>query len=433
VTRKSVRDYADAMRRRYLGAKKRERGRLLDEFCLTTGYHRKSAIRVLGQWTTARPDRRGRERQYGPAVAAALKGLWEASDHLCSKRLAPFLPTLVGALERHGALVLDDTVRAQVLQVAPATIDRLLRPMRPTGRRRPYSQGTASSQLKAQIPLRTFGEWTDVTPGDVQIDLVLHCGESTDVFSLTTLDLVDVATGWTDCAVVWGKGQERVGTAVHHARERLPFALQALHCDNGSEFLNTLLYPWSQQEGIRFTRGRPYKKNDQAYVEQRNWSVVRRLVGYGRYSTRAAEAAFEQLYRVVRPYVNFFQPIRKLVSKERSGAKVVKRYDMAQTPYQRLLASGVLTDVQQASLDRAFQRLNPLQLRAEISRRLDALWELEDRPTRASVTAEPRSALPDNREYAQLSTYPPPGQREKKERSKERKEKGATTTTAING
>lgn len=189
------------------------------------------------------------------------------------------------------------------------------------------------------MPVRTFGEWADVTPGALQADLVFHCGQELAGQHLTTLLAIDVATGWTECQAVWGKGQQRVGSAVHHVRTRLPFPLRELHTDNGGEFLNHVLYPWCQQEGIRFTRGRPYKKNDQAYVEQRNWLVVRRLVGYDRYSSQAAYRQLTQLYGLVRLYLNFFQPLRKLLAKERVDGRVQKVYNRAQTPYQRVVAS----------------------------------------------------------------------------------------------
>jgi transposase InsO family protein len=233
--------------------------------------------------------------------------------------------------------------------------------------------------------VRTFGEWAEVAAGSLQADLVAHCGESTLGFYLNTLVAVDVATSWTECRAVWGKGQERVGTAVHHVRQALPFPLRELHTDNGSEFLNEVLYPWCRREGIRFTRGRPYKKNDQAYVEQKNWSVPRRLIGYDRYSSKAALQALEELYRPLCEYVNFFQPVRKLVAKERDGAKVRKRFDRAQTPYQRLLAAGVLGGEERQKLERLYGRLNPVRLQREIAERLEALWNQaeEDGPLKA--------------------------------------------------
>jgi hypothetical protein len=219
----------------------------------------------------------------------------------------------------------------------------------------------------------------------MQADLVAHCGESTAGFYLTTLTLVDVATGWTEVEAIWGKGQERVAGGVRRIRERLPFALRELHTDNGGEFVNHLLYPWCQREGIRLTRGRPYRKNDQAWVEQRNWQVVRRLVGYDRYATRAAHAQLGRLYETVPAYLNFLQPIRKLTGKARDGAKVIKRYDPARTPYRRLLLADILTPTQRERLERFHQRLDPTAVRARIDADLAALWQLAEplprRPT----------------------------------------------------
>ena len=178
---------------------------------------------------------------------------------------------------------------------------------------------------------------------------------------------------------MWGKGHKRVGSAVHFVRQALPMPLRSLQPDNGGEFLNHILVPWCRGERIAFTRGRPYRKNDQAYVEQKNGSVLRRYIGYDRYGTRAAFAALKTVHELLRLYVNFFQPVRKLLSKERHGARVVKRYDRAQTPYRRLLASGILTPERSAALTAEYHRLNPRQLRADLQSRLDALWKLADR------------------------------------------------------
>ena len=258
-------------------------------------------------------------------------------------------------------------------------MDRLLKPYRRIGLRRPYTTKRSSGALKALIPIRTFGEWTEVKPGSLQVDLVAHCGESTEGFYLNTLVAVDVATSWCECEAIWGKGKERVGTGVHKTRTRLPFPLEEIHTDNGSEFINDILYPWCKKERIRFTRGRSYKKNDQAYVEQKNWSVPRRLIGYDRYSTKAAYEQMQRLYENVRLYVNFFQPVSKLVSKERVGAKVKKRYDKAQTPYQRLLEAGVLGEAERQALEQLYRSLNPVELRAKIDRELEVLWRMADR------------------------------------------------------
>ena len=369
----SVQEYLERMRERYRGASKRQRGALLDEVCAVTGYHRKASIRAVGRTTAARKGGRGRAVVYGVAVVDALVQLWEASDRLCSKRLVGVLPELVEALERHDELALDPAVRAAVLRMSPATMDRRLGPTRRRLGRRPFTQTPSAGALRALVPLRTFGDWSEVTPGACQADLVAHCGETTEGFYLTTLMLVDVATSWQDFDVVWGKDYLHVRGAVHFAQQRLPMPLLELHTDNGGEFLNYPLQEYCRAAGIRTSRGRPYRKNDQAFVEQRNGSVVRRWVGYDRYRSKAACTLLHRLYAALRPYVNFFQPVQKLVHKERERAKVHKRYDAPRTPYQRLLASGVLSSDQQAALTTQYQALNPAALRREIAACLDAL------------------------------------------------------------
>ncbi len=375
----SVREYAESLRPRYHLASRRDKSRLVDEFCRVTDRDRKVAIRLLRHPPTRAHRRAGRPRQYLSTLRPVLEEVWEASDYLCSKRLAPFLPELLETLERHDEVTLSAEQRTALLRISPATIDRLLGPVRRQHRR--HGLATTSpglAALRAQVPLRTFGEWTNVPPGHLQADLLAHCGESTYGFSLTSLLAIDVATGWTELQAVWGKGHQRVSTAVHLARQALPMPLLSLHSDNGGEFLNHILIPWCRDERIAFTRGRPYRKNDQAYAEQRNGAVLRRYIGYDRYCTRAALRALQAVHEVLRLYVNFFQPIRKLVSKERHGARVVKRDDRAQTPYRRLLASGILTPERRAALAAQYHQLNPRQLRADLQTRLDALWKLAD-------------------------------------------------------
>jgi transposase InsO family protein len=379
VTSESVREYLAAMRRRYQDAPKATKSRLLDEVCAVTGHHRKAAIRALNRPPRAAArGRRGRPQVYAPAIVPALVELWQLSDRLCGKRLAPFLPELLDSLLRHNELALAPEVVEQLLQLSPATIDRLLRRERQRLPASPLRQSRALSTVSQLVPVRTFGEWTDVAPGALQADLVLHSGASTSGFHLTTLVAVDVASGWTECQAVWGKGKGRVGGAIHRVRERLPMSLLSLHTDNGGEFLNQILYPWCVEAGITFTRGRPYKKNDRAYVEQRNWLVVRRLVGYDRYATKAAYVLLQRLYADLRLYLNYFQPGRKLITKERDGARLTKRYDVAQTPYRRLLASGVLTETAQTQLQAEYERINPVRLKARIDATLEALWDVAE-------------------------------------------------------
>jgi len=382
VTRRSIVEYAKALRERYFKATRGEKGKMLDEFTQVTGLHRKAAIRLLNRLSLSGVGkRRGRPRKYGVGAAEALRVVWESSDRLCSKRLQPFLPEMVKVLRQHGEQVIDAATEAQLCRMSPSTIDRLLRPHRRLGGRRGLTTTKPGSLLKKSIPIRTFADWQENKPGFLEIDLVAHCGESTEGFYLNTLCAVDVASGWSECLPVWGKGQVRVRSAVHRVRQRLPFALLGVDSDNGSEFINQCFYTYCRQEKITFTRSRAYKKNDSCHVEQKNGNVVRRLVGYDRYTSKAAYQCLERLYDGVRLYLNFFQPTMKLVSKTRHGAKVNKVYDTARTPYQRLLEAGVLTEAKKRQeLAATYHGLNPVRLLKQINSNLEQLWQMAQRP-----------------------------------------------------
>jgi hypothetical protein len=381
MTRGSIQEYIEAVRVRYLLASKKEKGRILDEFTKVTGCHRKTAIRLLHHRNRPRMNRkRGRPRRYNTDVVGALRIAWEATDRLCSKRLQPFLPELVKILRRNGEKTMRTEIEAELCRMSPSTIDRLLRSYRRLGGRRPLTTTRPGSILKNSIPIRTFADWEENRSGFLEVDLVPHCGDSADGFYLTTLSTVDVASGWSECVGVWGKGQERVGGAVHRVRQRLPFPLLGLDSDNGGEFINQHLYTYCHRGRITFTRSRSYKKNDSCHVEQKNWSVVRRLIGYDRYSSHAALETLNRLYELLRHYVNFFQPVMKLVSKTRHGAKVHKVYDKARTPYQRLLEAGVLTETKQQELAATYHGLNPVLLLKQINENLECLWRLAERP-----------------------------------------------------
>ena len=382
MTRGSVREYAAAVRERYRLASREEKGEILDEFERVTGYHRKAAIRLLTGKRERSTGRRGRPRRYSNLLQP-LKVIWEASDRLCSKRLQPFIPEMARVMREQGEQHLDAGLEGQLCQMSAATIDRLLRPYRRLGGRKPFSTTKPGSLLKSAIPIRTFADWQENTPGFTEVDLVAHCGESTEGFYLNTLSAVDVASGWIECLPVWGKGQDRVGGAIHRLRQRLPFDLLGLDSDNGGEFINQQLYTYCQKHKITFTRSRSYKKNDSCHVEQKNWSVVRCLVGYDRYTTKAAYECLERVYCDVRLYMNFFQPTMKLWSKTRHGARVHKVYERAQTPYQRLRKTGVLNMEKQAELAAEYRRLNPVQLLKRINGNLEQLWRLAVRPTTA--------------------------------------------------
>lgn len=390
VQQQSKHELVAAIRPRYAQASRAEQGRMLDEFVAATGYHRKHAIRLLRHGPPpSRTGRGGRPRVYSALVVGALRQVAEASDWLCGKRLAPFLGELVPALETEGALRLEPPVRERLLGMSAATIDRRLRPFRL--HLRPHGRATTKpgTLLKAQVPIQTYTPWEDQRPGFVEVDLVAHCGTSTAGHYLTTLTVTDVATGWTECVGVWGKGQAAVFGGLERVRGRLPCALLGIDSDNGSEFLNAHLVRYCQAEQITFTRSRPYWKNDQAHVEQKNWSAVRRHVGYERYASQAALAQLNRVYDLLRLWLNHWQPVLKLIGKERHGARVTKRYDRAQTPYQRVLAAGVLDEVARHRLVQEHRQRGPARLRRDLDQALEQLWQLSERAPLVLPTREP--------------------------------------------
>ncbi len=380
MTRRSILEYADAVRGRYLRSSKKVKTRILEEFVATTRLHRKAVIRLLNRRSRpVGPRKSGRPRLYTLEVAAALKVAWEATDRLCSKRFRPFLPEMVRIMKEKGELNITEEAEAQLCRMSASTIDRMLRRWRGNGRRRGLTTTKPGTLLKNAIPVRTFSDWSETKPGFLEVDLVAHCGDSTEGFYLTTLSAVDVATGWYEPVAVWGKGQDRVGGAVYDVRKRLPMPLLGLDSDNGSEFINQSLYGYCRRNSITFTRSRSYKKNDSCHVEQKNWSVVRRVIGYDRFNSKVALETLADVYTLLRLYVNFFQPVLKLVGKSRHGAKVHKVYDTAQTPYQRLLRSGVLAEDKKRELAAIYGALNPVTLLQQIRKTVEHLWTLAER------------------------------------------------------
>jgi hypothetical protein len=380
VKQASKHELAGAVRERYLRADRRGKAAILDEFVASTGYHRKAAIRLLRQGPPPkRQGHGGRPRRYSSVVVGALRVAAEVSGWLCGKRLAPFLEELVPALEAERALALSDDDRAVLVAMSPATVDRRLAPFR--RQLRPHGRGTTKpgTLLKQQIPVHTYTPWEEERAGFLEIDLVAHCGTTTAGHYLNTLVATDVATGWTECEAIWGKGQVAVVEALEQIRDRLPFPLLGLDSDNGSEFLNALLLRWCTAQRLTFTRSRPYWKNDQAHVEQKNWSVVRKLIGYDRYESREALAALQAVYVPLRLWTNHWQPALKLVGKERDGARVRKRYDTARTPYRRALAATDLTATARHRLDDEHAASGPVALRRRLDDAILALGRLHAR------------------------------------------------------
>lgn len=376
MTQASVAELVNTWRPRYLRASRKEKTKILDEFVALTGYHRKAAIRLLRKGRKPqRWDRRGRPRIYTNQVKAALIEVWEVCGQICSKRLAPFLPEIVAVLEREGELKLPPDTKRLLVRMSAATIDRLLRTHRPKGLRGRCTT-KPGSLLKEKIPVRTFADWNDARPGFLEMDLVAHCGQTTAGEYLHTLNAVDVATGWCEPEALPNRSQHAVKEALDRMQKRMPFPLLGMDSDNDSAFINHNLVRYCDREKITFTRSREYKKNDQAHVEQKNWTAVRQLIGYDRYESAETLTLFEAIYTDWRLYLNFFQPVRKLMAKERVGSKVRKRYDRAQTPCQRVLASTEVDEVGKERLRELYRTLNPVALRRRIDENLEKLWRL---------------------------------------------------------
>lgn len=379
VRRESKHELAAGWHGRYLKADRRERSRLLDEFVALTGCHRKYACGLLKYGPPdprVRSRKRGRPVLYGPAVLSALAVAAEAASWICGKRLAPFMAELVEALEGEGALVLSTEVRTRLLAMKAATMDRRLGTLRALHKPRGIATTRPGSLLRRQVPVRTYTPWDEQVPGFLEVDTVAHCGTTTEGEYICTLNVTDLATGWTEPWAVMGKTQRAVQAALEEIRVRMPFALLGIDFDNGSEFLNGHLIRYCQAEGITYTRCRAYHKDDQAHIEQKNWSVVRQFVGYDRYESAAALVQMRRVYEFVRLYVNLYQPAMKLVGKERQGSKVRKCYDQARTPFRRAIEAGVIDGARRAELEGLMATHGPLGLKRRIDAELDKLWRL---------------------------------------------------------
>jgi hypothetical protein len=389
-------EYLQAICPRYRAASRREKGRILDEFCQVTGYHRKSALRRLNGRRPSAPRgrRRGRPLVYGPAMASALREIWTAAGYPWSVRLRALLPLWLPWARRR--LRLTPGVCQQLQAVSSRQIDRVLRPAKRTLKTRRYGRTKPGTLLKHHIPVKT-DRWDVGAPGFTETDLVAHAGGRGDGEFAHSLNVTDIHTTWNETRAVLGRGEIAVQEALDEIRQVLPFRLRGIDTDNGSEFINDHLYRYCQAHEIQFTRGRPYKKDDNAHIEQKNWTHVRKVVGYLRYDRPTAVAALNDLYRhELRLLQNLFLPSVKLVRKERVGARVRRRYDTPRTPLDRVQACPAVDAVAVARLLALRDQLDPFALAATIDRKLARLEALATpgraplRPTAAAVTRRPR-------------------------------------------
>jgi hypothetical protein len=386
VTPAARREYVRALRPRYTLAPRRAKPAILDEFCATTGYHRKYAITLLNcPPRTHRQQRRRRSRTYSEPVIAILAAIWEAAGYPWSSRLHALLPLWLPWARRR--LAIPPALERRLRMISPRTIDRRPQSRKSQIRRRLYARTKPGSLLKHHIPIRTE-HWDVTTPGFIEVDLVSHSGPWGEGDFLQSLNLTDIHTGWVESRAVLGKTQRTIRAAVAELRAALPFPLRGLDSDNGSEFINTCLFQYCQAHQIPFTRSRPYKKDDNAHVEQKNWTHVRRLLGWDRYDSPQAQGAINALYRnELRLMMNLYQPSVKLVRKARVGSRLHRRYDRPQTPLDRLLASGKGDPNQLRALQRLRTRLDPFALAEAIEHKLQLIYHLANR------RPSPRAAL----------------------------------------
>jgi hypothetical protein len=408
VSARAKREYVEAIYGRYRQANRPGKRRILDEFCAVTGYHRKAAIRVLNGPApgAARPAPRRRLR-YAPSVIEALRQIWAAAGYPWSVRLKALLPLWLPWARRR--LRLRPRVEQQLVRISPRQMDRRLAPHRRELVKRLYGRTKPGTLLKHHIPLKT-DRWDVATPGFTEIDLVAHCGSLGDGEFVHSLNLTDIHTTWVETAAVLGKGQAAVQAALEELRQALPFRLCGIDSDNGSEFINQHLWDYCQAREIQFTRGRPYKKDDNAHIEQKNWTHVRKLLGYVRYDTPAAREAIHALYRQeLRLLQNLFLPSVKLLRKERVGARVRRRYDVPRTPLERVLVSADLAPARAAELRRQRDRLDPFALAQVIERKLERIYALAN-PRHSAPSgspSEPARSVP-RRVTRRLSINPSP-------------------------
>lgn len=382
MSHKARREYFRAIHGRYQKGDRKSRQAILNEFCLNTGYHRKYAIRLLngsspGAGGKSRRVRRKRAPSYGPRTLAVLTAVWEAAGYPWSVRLKAILPTWMPWIRKR--FKIGRAVEQELLAISPRQMDRRLRDQKRQARRRLYGRTQPGLLLKHQIAVRTE-HWDVRGPGFTEIDLVAHSGNSGAGEFGHTLNVTDIHSGWTESRAILGRSQLAVLTAIQEVEQALPFTLRGVDCDNGSEFINWNLQAWCRGKNIQLTRGRPYKKDDNAHVEQKNWTHVRKLLGWDRYDSGAAVEAINDLYRQeLRWLLNFYLPSVKLMKKARVGSKLRRVYDAPQTPLERVARSGYAEASRLAELTKLKSRWDPFELARTIDRKLKRIYELANR------------------------------------------------------
>jgi len=379
MTMPSKREYVGLVQERYKDATKEQKGVILGEFCNTLSVHRKSAIRLLNASKSngrQKPKKRGAKPKYDePLIWEILTDIWKATNLPCAKRLHAILPLW---LPHYQKFIIADDITEKLETISASTIDRLMA----TERNKHNKLGLATTKpgtiIKKHIPIKT-NQWDETQPGFIEADTVAHCGNSTAGMFVFTVNCVDIATEWTEQRAVWGKGELGVKNALESIERTLPFEIKGFDCDNGSEFLNWHLIKHftDRKRPVQFTRSRPYHKNDNAHIENKNWTHVRQYIGYERFDKSELTDLINDLYiNEWRDYFNFFIPSVKLINKKRIGSKIIKQHDNPKTPFQRCLESEYISEETKQNLKQRYQQMNPFELHKQIKNKIKNIWEV---------------------------------------------------------
>jgi len=386
----SRKQYLKVLMDRYVKTDRRGKGLLLDEYCKNTGQNRKYVIRKInGLLFKEKPSRKTRAAYYGAEVRRVLLWFWKLFDHPCGQRLVPLLRTEFDRLLKRGSLQVSQRTAAKLRRISSATVDRLLRGDKLKWRYQRSRYPKKSPLIYKAIPLK-LTDWDTTRVGFIEMDLVFHCGASTEGDHIHSLSTTEIASGWWEGEALMGRGQLRVFEALQSIRKRSPFVWKGIDSDNDSAFLNSHLLKYSQQQGLEFTRSRPMRKNDNAYIEQKNYTHVRRPLGYLRYDTEEELRIIQNLYRnELRLFKNFFQPVMKLKKKERIDGRLRRKYEEAKTPYQRLLESRQLSNAQQNALKQVYRSLDPVQIKKDMDGKLDSLYAAYGKKKKGTLVVNP--------------------------------------------
>lgn len=386
--------YMETLREKYFSADKKGKGRILDEYCQNTGQDRKYVIKKFRYKAKLKLEgsaRKARKEYYDGYVKSVLARLWTIFDYPCGQRLAPLLKDESAKLRTLGEIKCSDETLLKLQRITPSTIDKKLAHEKEVIMHKRKYASKRNFLIASKVPTKTSAEQDRLTPGQEQIDCVEHCGTFAAGDYVNTLSMVDIFSGWWEGEAIMGKGQERALVAIDHERKRSPFAWKEMHPDNGGNILNIHVYNYAEKHGITMSRSRPYKKNDNCFVEQKNSTHVRQVVGYLRYDTTEEQEIMNDLYRnELRLYKNFFQPVMKLASKERIKGKIHKKQGKAMTPFKRLMESLAVPDTTKSQLQKLYQSLNPAELKRVIDIKLALLYKTYKNKNGLPVEASPR-------------------------------------------